>query len=42
MDGPLGVNMFNGTESIGIDALGNIFVVDAGNNYIRMIDSTGK
>jgi len=41
MDGPLGVNQFDGAESMGIDALGNIFVVDANNNYIRMIDTQG-
>ena len=41
-DGPLGVNLFNKPKGIGIDNLGNLYVYDSGNNYMRMIDYNGN
>ena len=40
-DGPKGVNQFKNPGGIGIDDIGNLYVYDAGNNYMRMIDTTG-
>jgi len=40
-DGPLGVNLFNEPKGIGIDNLGNLYIYDSGNNYMRMIDYNG-
>lgn len=37
----MGVNLFNSPAEMGIDLLGNIFVYDEGNKYIRMIDPNG-
>jgi len=53
-DGPLGINRFNAPDSLGtrklcdffiskgVDILGNIFINDEGNNYLRMILSNGS
>jgi hypothetical protein len=41
-DGPFGENRFNSPESLGVDALGNVFVFDQDNNYIRMIMPNSK
>ena len=40
-DGPFGVNLFNEPKGIGIDKMGNLFVYDSGNNYMRMIYTNG-
>ena len=40
-DGPLGTNLLNRPELVGVDAEGMVFVYDAGNSYIRMIDKDG-
>ncbi|CDW73314.1 UNKNOWN [Stylonychia lemnae] len=40
-DGLLGQNMLTRPELVGVDAHGIIFIYDAGNNYIRMIDKDG-
>lgn len=40
-DGPLGQNLFNYPESLGVDVFGNVFVYDSGNKYIRMIKNDG-
>ena len=37
-DGQLGMNLLNTPELVGVDAQGYVFVYDAGNKYIRMID----
>ena len=41
-DGELGINMFNSSTSFGVDRLGNLFVYDQGNAYIRMITPLGN
>eukprot|EP01022_Parablepharisma_sp_SALTPOND_P028866 TRINITY_DN71933_c0_g1_i1.p1 TRINITY_DN71933_c0_g1~~TRINITY_DN71933_c0_g1_i1.p1 ORF type:complete len:264 (-),score=20.52 TRINITY_DN71933_c0_g1_i1:109-900(-) len=41
MDGPLGVNKLSAPDMVGVDDEGNIFVMDSGNKYIRMIDTKG-
>jgi hypothetical protein len=40
-DGPEGSNLLNTPELVGVDALGYVFIYDAGNNYIRMVDPDG-
>ncbi|CAI2372390.1 unnamed protein product [Moneuplotes crassus] len=40
-DGPLDTNLFNSPELVSLNAEGNIFVFDDGNNYVRMMDLTG-
>jgi len=40
-DGLLGDNLFNLPESLGVDLEGNVFVFDSGNNYIRLIETSG-
>jgi hypothetical protein len=40
-DGPQGVNLFNTPISFGIDALGNMYVLDSGNHFIRFINPYG-
>ena len=42
MDGPYGQNLYNSPDSIGVDIHGNLYVFDAGNNYIRMIQTNRK
>ena len=42
MDGPLGVNKLSSPDMVGVDTLGNIFVMDSGNKYIRMISTKGR
>jgi hypothetical protein len=40
-DGHFGINLFNKPDGIGIDDDGNLFVLDTGNNYMRLIDPQG-
>ena len=40
-DGPLGINRFNEPQGLGIDSVGNLYVYDAGNRYIRLISPEG-
>jgi len=40
LDGPLGVNMLSLPDMVGVDEEGNVFVMDSGNNYIRMINAS--
>lgn len=40
-DGLLGISLFNSPDQMGIDVLGNIFVYDRGNHFIRMISPNG-
>ncbi|CAK62349.1 unnamed protein product (macronuclear) [Paramecium tetraurelia] len=40
-DGLLGMNLFNTPDQMGIDVLGNIFVNDFNNHFIRMITLDG-
>lgn len=43
VDGPFGTNQLNTPELVGVDALGYVFIYDAGNKYIRMVDpATGS
>lgn len=37
-DGIMGANLLNSPELVGVDNLGYIFIYDAGNKYIRMLD----
>lgn len=39
-DGPLGNNLQNSPSSLGIDMLGNIWIYDYGNRYIRFLNFT--
>ena len=41
MDGPLGINKLSSPDMVGADDEGNIFVMDTGNHYVRMIDKKG-
>jgi len=41
LDGPLGVNKLNSPGLVGTDEAGNIFVMDSGNRYVRIIDPDG-
>lgn len=40
-DGPYGTNMLNNPELAGVDALGNLFIHDSGNGYVRMVTVEG-
>ena len=40
-DGPLGINRFNQPQGLGIDSYGNIYVLDSGNKYMRIISPDG-
>jgi hypothetical protein len=40
-DGERGINRFRYPEHAGIDVLGNLFVHDQGNNYMRIISPDG-
>lgn len=39
-DGPLGINLLNTPEVVGVDVFGNVFIYDAHNHYIRMVNVT--
>jgi sugar lactone lactonase YvrE len=41
-DGPLGTNLFNLPDGMGVDTEGYLYVFDSANIYIRLIDPTGK
>ena len=41
VDGLYSVNKLNRPEMIGVDAEGNLFIYDAGNQLIRLMDTTG-
>jgi len=38
IDGPLTVNKLRFPQMVGVDAYGNVFIYDAGNGMIRMMD----
>jgi len=40
-DGPAASALFNGTAGVAVDAFGNLFVADDGNNTIRRISAAG-
>ena len=40
-NGPAASAIFNGLEGLVSDSMGNLYVVDAGNNRIRKIDTSG-
>jgi hypothetical protein len=40
-DGPFGINQLKNPEMVGIDDNGIVFIYDAGNNYIRMVNADG-
>ena len=40
-DGVFGTNLLNSPELVGVDAEGYVFIYDAGNQYIRMVDQNG-
>lgn len=42
VDGPLTVNLLNKPQMVGVDAQGYLFIYDAGNGMIRMMDPTGQ
>ncbi len=41
LDGPLGVNMLYSPDMVAVDNEGNIFVMDSGNRYVRIISTAG-
>lgn len=40
-DGPAGVNKLDSPDGLGIDYDGNVFIMDSGNRYIRMVTPDG-
>jgi sugar lactone lactonase YvrE len=41
LDGPRTIALYNSPEGVAVDAAGNVFVADTGNNVIRKIDTAG-
>ena len=40
-DGPTGTNLFSSPDGLGIDDVGNLYVYDSGNKYMRYITTDG-
>jgi sugar lactone lactonase YvrE len=40
--GPATSANLNGPEGVAVDALGNVYIADTGNNIVRKVDTTGK